>query len=94
MEWSAVEERDITLNDAKNADEVFITSSMRDIQAVERWDDQIFASMRPVTQTLALSFAERSEEFDGMSASTVPATGRPGYGVIHRSCPQCMTRRG
>lgn len=61
MEWSAVEERDITLNDAKNADEVFITSSMRDIQAVERWDDQIFASMRPVTQTLALNFAERSE---------------------------------
>ena len=61
MEWSAVEERDITLNDAKNADEVFITSSMRDIQAVERWDDQIFASIRPVTQTLALNFAERSE---------------------------------
>ena len=61
MEWSAVEERDITLNDAKNADEVFITSSMRDIQAVERWDDQIFASLRPVTQTLALNFAERSE---------------------------------
>ena len=61
MEWSAVEERDLTLNDAKNADEVFITSSMRDIQAVERWDDQIFASMRPVTQTLALNFAERSE---------------------------------
>ena len=61
MEWSAVEERDLTLNDAKNADEVFITSSMRDIQAVERWDDQIFASLRPVTQTLALNFAERSE---------------------------------
>jgi branched-chain amino acid aminotransferase len=61
MEWSAVEERDLTLDDAKHADEVFITSSMRDIQAVERWDDQIFASMRPVTQTLALNFAERSE---------------------------------
>ncbi len=61
MEWSSVEERDLTLDEAKQADEVFLTSSMRDIQAVEQWDDQIFASTRPVTQTLALNFAERSE---------------------------------
>jgi branched-chain amino acid aminotransferase len=56
-----VAERDLTLDEAKQADEVFLTSSMRDIQAVEQWDDQIFASTRPVTQTLALNFAERSE---------------------------------
>jgi branched-chain amino acid aminotransferase len=60
MEWSSVAERDVTQDEARKADEVFITSSMRDIQAIERWDDQIFGPMRPVTQALAINFAERS----------------------------------
>jgi branched-chain amino acid aminotransferase len=61
MEWSRVEERDLTLDHAKSADEVFIASSMRDVQRVERWDDQIFGSAHPVTQKVAAMFAERSE---------------------------------
>ena len=61
MEWSSVEERDLTLDEAKRADEVFITSSMRDVQGVERWDDQSFGPCGPVTQALASDFAERSE---------------------------------
>jgi branched-chain amino acid aminotransferase len=61
MEWNSVAERDLTLDEAKRADEVFITSSMRNVQAVERWDDQVFRPMRPVTQALAINFAERSE---------------------------------
>jgi branched-chain amino acid aminotransferase len=60
MEWSSVAERDVTQDEAMKADEVFITSSMRDIQAIERWDDQIFGPMRPVTHALAINFAERS----------------------------------
>jgi branched-chain amino acid aminotransferase len=40
MEWSSVEERDLSLDEAKRADEVFLTSSMRDVQAVGRWDDR------------------------------------------------------
>ena len=43
MEWNSVDEGDLTLDEAKRADEVFITSSMRNVQAVERWDDQVFA---------------------------------------------------
>jgi branched-chain amino acid aminotransferase len=61
MEWSSVEERDLTLDEAKRADEVFVTSSMRDVQAVEHWDDRDFGPMRPVTGALAINFAERSE---------------------------------
>ena len=61
MEWSSVEERDVTLDEARRADEVFLTSSMRNIQGIERWDDQIFAPMRPATDALAITFAERSE---------------------------------
>jgi branched-chain amino acid aminotransferase len=61
MGWSSVEERDLTLDEAKRADEVFITSSMRDVQGIERWDDRIFSSARPVTQTCAATLAESSE---------------------------------
>jgi branched-chain amino acid aminotransferase len=61
MEWSSVEEQDLTLTEAMRADEVFLTSSMRDIQGIERWDDQIFGPMRPVTQGLVSNFIERSE---------------------------------
>jgi branched-chain amino acid aminotransferase len=61
MKWSSVEERVLTLEEAKGADEVFITSSMRDIQGVERWDDLIFSPMRPITDALAATFAQRSQ---------------------------------
>jgi branched-chain amino acid aminotransferase len=61
MEWTPVAERELTLQEAKHADEVFLTSSMRDIQGVERWDDQIFSQVRPVTQALADNFAARTE---------------------------------
>jgi branched-chain amino acid aminotransferase len=60
MEWSSVEEQDLSLDEAKRADEVFITSSMRDVQAAERWDDRDFGPMGPVTQAFATNFAERS----------------------------------
>ena len=58
MERSMVEERDVTLSEAKAADEAFLTSSMRDIQGIERWDYQVFSRTRPTTQSLATSFAE------------------------------------
>ena len=61
MEWSRVEERDLTLDEAKSADEVFITSSMRDVQGVERWDDQIVSPAHPVTKKVAATFAECSQ---------------------------------
>jgi len=61
MEWSPVEERELTLEQAKQADEVFLTSSMPDIQGVERWDDQTFSSACPVTQALSVKFGLRTE---------------------------------
>jgi branched-chain amino acid aminotransferase len=61
MEWSPVEQRDLTLDEAMLADEVFITSSMRDVQGVERWDDQTFSRANTITRAVAAAFAERSE---------------------------------
>ena len=62
MEWSPVEERELTLEEAQQADEVFLTSSMRNIQGIERWDDHAFSPLRPVTQALAAEFAKRAHD--------------------------------
>jgi branched-chain amino acid aminotransferase len=61
MGWSTVEQRDLPLVEAMHADEVFITSSMRDVQGVERWDDRTFSRANTVTRAAAAAFAERSE---------------------------------
>ena len=59
LEWAEVEERDLTPAEAMAADEVFLTSSVRDVQAVSRWDDVTFGP-HPVTDRIAATFAERS----------------------------------
>jgi branched-chain amino acid aminotransferase len=61
MEWSPVEERELTLAEAKDAAEVFLTSSMRNVQGVECWDDQTFSGANTITRAVAAAFAERSE---------------------------------
>jgi branched-chain amino acid aminotransferase len=59
-EWHEIDQRNVTPNDAAAAEEVFLTSSLRDIQGIERWDDRILPTARPVTEKLALLFRERS----------------------------------
>jgi len=60
MEWCDVEERDLTLTEAMAAEEVFITSSLRDVQAVHRWDETDLRTFHPMTDHIATAFAERS----------------------------------
>ena len=57
LEWYEVEERDITLAEALAADEVFLTSSLRDIQPVRGWDEVDFELTHPVTDEIAATFA-------------------------------------
>jgi branched-chain amino acid aminotransferase len=59
LEWSEVVERDLTLAEALRADEVFLTSSLRDVQPVHRWDGSEFGA-HPVTDALARTFRDRS----------------------------------
>jgi branched-chain amino acid aminotransferase len=42
------------------AKEVFITSSLRDVQAVHRWDETDVVTLHPMTDHIATTFAERS----------------------------------
>lgn len=60
LEWADVVERDLTPTEAMSADEVFLTSSVRDVQGITQWDDTTFPPARPVTERLAGVFAERS----------------------------------
>lgn len=58
--WLPVEETDLTYADAIHADEVFITSSLRDVQAVSQWDEHHFDAVGPKTADVARVFADRS----------------------------------
>jgi branched-chain amino acid aminotransferase len=65
LEWCEITEGDITPDQARSADEVFLTSSMRDVQAVHRWDEVEIAAPGPRTRMIAAAFASRSSvDFD------------------------------
>lgn len=61
LEWLDVEESSLTYEQALRADEVFITSSLRDVQAVSHWDGHDFGAIGPRTADAAKIFAENSQ---------------------------------
>lgn len=54
------QERDVTLAEAQSAEEVFLTSTTRDVQGVERWDDNSWTAPGPVTSRLREEFQRRA----------------------------------
>lgn len=60
IEWNDVTEADLSLAEALAADEVFLTSSLRDVQAVHQWDALELDDVSPMTRRVADTFAERS----------------------------------
>jgi len=61
LQWSDAEEEDLPLSVLRDADEVFLTGSLRDIQAVSRVDErELSGAPGPVTARLAAVFAERA----------------------------------
>jgi branched-chain amino acid aminotransferase len=62
LEWCDIVEEDFTLSEAAEADEVFITSSLRDVQAVGRWDGAEYAAPGPRTAEIAAQFMACSTE--------------------------------
>jgi branched-chain amino acid aminotransferase len=62
LEWVPVVERDLTLEEALTADEVFLTSSLRDVQLVERWDGHAFTGLGATTARVAGVFAARAAD--------------------------------
>jgi branched-chain amino acid aminotransferase len=60
-EWTGAREADLPLDVLERADEVFLTSSLRDVQAVHRVDDRELPGVEgPLTAKAMRLFAERS----------------------------------
>ena len=62
LEWCEVHERDLPFEVLAEADEVFLASTTRDVQAVHRVDDRDVTAPGPVTAQVAKTFAERAAE--------------------------------
>ena len=62
LEWCDIVEEDFTLATAAGADEVFITSSLRDVQGVTRWDAVDYPAPGPRTAEIAAQFLAKSTE--------------------------------
>lgn len=62
LEWFEVEERNMTLAEAKSADEVFLTSTNRDVQAITQWDEMAWNAPGPVTAHIQADFVRRARD--------------------------------
>jgi len=62
LEWCDVRERDLPVGVLAEADEVFLASTTRDVQAVHRVDEREIAAPGPVTAQVAKVFATRAAE--------------------------------
>ena len=60
VDWFDVTERDAPLAEVLQADEVFITSSTRDVQPVNRWDARHWSDPGAVTVAMQDAFNRRS----------------------------------
>jgi branched-chain amino acid aminotransferase len=66
LEWYGGVEVDEPIEVAAAADEVFLVSTTRDVQAVARWDDRELAAPGPVTAAVAARWREREPELLGL----------------------------
>ncbi|MDI2132682.1 aminotransferase class IV [Yinghuangia seranimata] len=60
LEWCDAEEADLPLSVLAEADEVFLTSSLRDVQAVHRIDDRELGEPGPLTRAATAAFEVRA----------------------------------
>ncbi|MGW5425510.1 aminotransferase class IV [Streptomyces sp. NPDC003943] len=63
VEWTGAEETDLPLEVLESADEIFLTSTLRDVQAVHRVDDrELSGTPGPVTAKAMRVFDERAAQ--------------------------------
>jgi branched-chain amino acid aminotransferase len=60
IQWCDVEQRSLPMSVLQTAEELFITSSTRDVHPVDRVDTRHLDAPGPVTAAIAKTFAERS----------------------------------
>ncbi|MFF0341203.1 aminotransferase class IV [Kribbella sp. NPDC004875] len=62
LEWFGGVERDVPLEQLFQAEEIFLTSTTRDVQAIQRVDDRELPAPGTITAQVAKIFAERSAQ--------------------------------
>ncbi|AUG76011.1 4-amino-4-deoxychorismate lyase [Kitasatospora sp. MMS16-BH015] len=62
LDWTGAEEAELPFEVLERAEEIFLTSTLRDVQAVTRVDDRQLDGPGPVTLKAMALFAERSAE--------------------------------
>ncbi|MER5639862.1 aminotransferase class IV [Kitasatospora sp. NPDC002227] len=62
LEWTGAEEAELPLDVLERAEEIFLTSTLRDVQAVTKADDRTLAGPGPVTLKAMAQFAERAAD--------------------------------
>jgi len=62
LEWCDASERDLAIEVLAHADEVFLASTTRDVQAVHRVDERDVGAPGPLTAAAAKVFAERAAD--------------------------------
>ncbi|MFD7550026.1 aminotransferase class IV [Streptomyces sp. NPDC059816] len=62
VEWSGAQETDLPLDVLDRAEEIFLTSTLRDVQAVHRVDGRELPAPGPVTAKAMRIFTERSAD--------------------------------
>lgn len=66
IEWYGAREVDEPIEVAQGADEVFLASTTRDVQAVTRWDDRELPGPGPVTREAMETWRRREPELLGL----------------------------
>ncbi|TIC80650.1 4-amino-4-deoxychorismate lyase [Nocardioides sp. GY 10113] len=66
IEWFGAREVDEPIEVASVADEIFLASTTRDVQAVRRWDERELPAPGPVTAAAARRWREREQELLGL----------------------------
>ncbi|GAA2141805.1 aminodeoxychorismate lyase [Kitasatospora kazusensis] len=61
-DWTGAEEADLPFDVLDRAEEIFLTSTLRDVQAVSRSDERQLTAPGPVTLKAMAQFAERSAD--------------------------------
>ena len=59
--WCDVSERSVPMSVLASADEIFLTSSTRDVHPVHQVDERVLVAPGPVTAQIAAVFADRSQ---------------------------------
>ena len=62
VEWCGAVERDIAMAEVAGADEVFLTSTTRDVQGLHALDERTFPADQPVTAQVARVWREREPQ--------------------------------